>query len=230
LKTPQELSHSWGNQLANVASTDVIDLDLSCSDEQLHCQNDMDQSDLEEEASLSQPRSDDSPPHRREKLRAMARREMTHSNAPDTEVPMSSTASSSTAMAQVSARSPPSRTSVFTSATSFENWHAQRLCRESWPAHAESTQAVLERDWGKTKWGRCEQCFYSLAPHLYGSGNKAGQIWLLCSRFQKRNSQGERLCFWSMPVPANRWDDLPRWMRDKWSQLPAALRRNAIRG
>ena len=97
LKTPQELSHSWGNQLANVASTDVIDLDLSCSDEQLHCQNDMDQSDLEEEASLSQPRSDDSPPHRREKLRAMARREMAHSNAPDTEVPMSSTASSSTA-------------------------------------------------------------------------------------------------------------------------------------
>jgi hypothetical protein len=225
---PQEVSQSWGSRLAKVGPTDVIDLDLSCSDQQLHCQNEMDQSDLEEEASLSQPRADDSPPHRREKLRAMARREMAHSNAPDPDVPMSSTASSSTAMAEVPALSPPSRTSVFTSATSFENWHAQRLCRESSPAHAESTQAVLERDWGKTKRGRCEQCFYSLAPHLYGSGYKAGQIWLLCSRFQKRGSQGERLCFWSMPVPANRWDDLPRWMRYKWSQLPAALRRNSI--
>ena len=47
-----------------------------------------------------------------------------------------------------------------------------------------------------TKWGRCMRadCGYALSPHLYASGQFAGQIRLLCNRF-KKVQDGKRMFF-----------------------------------
>ena len=82
----------------------------------------------------------------------------------------------------------------------------------------------------ETKWGRCARadCGYALSPHLYQSGPHGGEIRLLCSRFWKVND-GKRMCYFSKPCPADRWCDLPRHLRQKHGELPAALRRHGNR-
>ena len=81
-----------------------------------------------------------------------------------------------------------------------------------------------------TKWGRCMRadCGYALSPHLYASGQFAGQIRLLCNRF-KKVQDGKRKCFFSAPVPKDKWSELPKFMRNKYAELPASLRRNTER-
>ena len=91
---------------------------------------------------------------------------------------------------------------------------------------ASQTQGDLN-EFPPTKWGRClrADCGYSLAPHLYQSGRYAGEIRLLCSRFWKMKD-GNRMCYFSVPCPPDRWCDLPRHLKQKHGELPAALRRH----
>ena len=101
--------------------------------------------------------------------------------------------------------------------------------------HQHMNQQASESDAGMqllpaTKWGRCKrpECGYSLQPHLYQSGPHGGEIRLLYSRFWKV-CDSKRMCYFSMPVPGDRWCDLPRHLKQKHGELPAALRRHGNR-
>ena len=83
-----------------------------------------------------------------------------------------------------------------------------------------------DRPWPRTKWGRCPLCEYSLKPRLYQSGPYRGSIRLLRSRFWILED-GRRQCWNSIPVPALMWSKLPRFLRQKYHELPASLLRNA---
>ena len=81
-----------------------------------------------------------------------------------------------------------------------------------------------------TKWGRCAipSCRYSLAPHLFGSGQFGGEIRLLCSQFHKYTN-GHRNCWYSTAVPEHMWASLPRFLKKKRNSLPASLLRNSVK-
>ena len=83
-----------------------------------------------------------------------------------------------------------------------------------------------DRPWPRTKWGRCPLCEYSLRPHLYQSGPYRGSFRLLCSQIWILED-GRRQCWNSIPVPALMWSKLPRFLRQKYHELPASLLRNA---
>ena len=89
-----------------------------------------------------------------------------------------------------------------------------------------AVEPTTERPLKPTKWGRCPECQYSLAPHLFQSGPHAGNVRLLCSQFW-RYHEGKRLCFRSVALDAADWTKLPRWLRQKHAELPASLRRNS---
>ena len=74
-----------------------------------------------------------------------------------------------------------------------------------------------------TKWGRCAipSCRYSLAPHLFGSGQFGGEIRLLCSQFHKYTN-GHRNCWYSTAVPEHMWASLPR-LSEKETQFIAGF-------
>lgn len=150
--------------------------------------------------SLSPPNDSDSPPTRRLKIQHWARHsEVSNAACGSTgDLGGSSTASASSSLGLLA------RARVFDERAMM---HSQ------------------ESFWPKTKWGRCPSCEYSLRPHLYQTGPWAGQIRLLCSQFW-RIEGGRRQCFQSVAVPADRWADLPSYLKRKHSELPATLRRN----
>lgn len=150
--------------------------------------------------SLSPPNDSDSPPTRRLKIQHWARHsEVSNAACGSTgDFGGSSTASASSSLG------------LLARARVFEERAVMRSQDSVWP---------------KTKWGRCPSCEYSLRPHLYQTGQWAGQIRLLCSQFW-RIEGGRRQCFQSVAVPADRWADLPSYLKRKHSELPATLRRN----
>ena len=79
-----------------------------------------------------------------------------------------------------------------------------------------------------TKWGRCPQCQYALRPHLFMAGRFSGQVRKLCSRFWVQ-VEGRRQCFSSVPLSTGDWDKVPRFLKQKHSELPAVMRRNGGR-
>jgi hypothetical protein len=160
--------------------------------------------------SLSPPNEFDSPPHRRAKIDHWTR----HSDPPQTDAASSSTGPSQTHGA-ASSSSSGSHVSMLQRAEIFQGRNAYA---EEVPLH-------------KTKWGRCPKhsCQYALKPHLFQTGQWAGQIRLLCSQFW-RTENSCRLCFESVPVPDEMWKKLPAHLRQKHQELPASFRRNALGG
>ena len=66
-----------------------------------------------------------------------------------------------------------------------------------------------------TKWGRCphSQCLHSLKPWIFKTGSRRGQLVLMCSRWWSRVGSSQRACWGRRPFPANRFNDLPRFMQ-----------------
>ena len=78
-------------------------------------------------------------------------------------------------------------------------------------------------------WGNCQQHpGRSLQPHVLGPRSQnAGQLRLYCSAWFKMDAEGKRGCWYSEPFPRESFAELSSVHKAKYTDLAAALRRNA---
>ena len=78
------------------------------------------------------------------------------------------------------------------------------------------------------KYGGCpHHLTTSLQPHLIQSGDNKGCLVLRCSQFWKKNSSGQRLCFYKHEFPMGLFRSLPQNIQDAYVDIRNALSRNA---
>ena len=78
-----------------------------------------------------------------------------------------------------------------------------------------------------TKWGRCSKCNLAMTPHVYKSGKKRGQCWMLCSGFWKFTQSGARRCFNDRKLTRYEEIYLPDHFKRQVRGIEAALGRGA---
>ena len=103
--------------------------------------------------------------------------------------------------------------------------------RGEWSPHRldAAAQETASRASHVLKWGRCPCCDSGMSPWVYSSGLKKGRLVLLCNKFQKRSSSGQRLCWTDKPFPWSRINEAPAWVREQFGGVYAMLQKNAVR-
>lgn len=118
-----------------------------------------------------------------------------------------------------------SSSSVFDRAVLFENFVADRTDRHG-VSSSRGTLEVGNRE-SKFKWGTCV-CGYAQAPWVFRSGQRQGEIRLVCRSWLSKSGQDR--CWATETFPMERFSELNKNMKDFYSQLQNSLLRSSRKG